>query len=115
MMSTAPPLLLNSEQAGRLLLYAQDYRRWALASLPPTQERNTTLRVVQILQGKLLALCDHHQTQIRLSLEREEITALKAMTKSLLLLYGEHSASSERTSTITDLGKLYAYLKHIYG
>ncbi|HVU68362.1 MAG TPA: hypothetical protein VHD63_14585 [Ktedonobacteraceae bacterium] len=86
MMSTAPPLLLTSEQAGRLLLYAQDYRRWALASLPPTQERNTTLRVVQILQGKLLALCDHHQTQLRLSLEREEITALKAMTRSLLLL-----------------------------
>ena len=115
MMSTAPPLLLNGEQAERLLLYVQAYRRWALAGLPPTQERNTTLRVVQTLQGKLLALCDHHQTQIRLSLEKEEVTALKAMTKSLLLLYGEQSASSERTSTITDLGKLYAYLKHIYG
>ncbi len=115
MMSTAPPLLLSREQAERLLQYLQDYRHWALTGLSPTQERNTTLRGVQTLQGKLLALCDHHQPQIQLSLEREEVVALKAMTKSFLLLSGEQGASPERTSRITDLGKLYAYLKHTYG
>lgn len=115
MMSTAPPLLLNSEQAERLLLYVQDYRRWALADLPPTQERNTTLRLVQALQGKLLALVDQEQSQVYLPLTREEVNALKAMTKSLLLLYGEKPDSLNRTMTVMDVGKLYAYLKQTYG
>ena len=115
MMSTAPPLFLNSEQAERLLLYIQDYRRWALASLSPTPERNTTLRVAQAIQGKLLALREQQSSQIHLAVTREEVTGLKSMTKSLLQIYGEKSASADRTMTITDVGKLYAYLKRFYG
>lgn len=111
MMSTAPPLLLNRKHAERLLLYTQEYRHFALTSLSPTQERNTT----QALQGRLLALCDQGQPQIYLALAREDVTALKAMVRSLLLLYGEQTASSKRSSTITDLGKLYAYVKFTYG
>jgi hypothetical protein len=111
MMSTAPPLLLNCEQARRLLTYMQAYRRSALTSMPPTQERNTTLRVVQALQGKLLALSEQHVPHVPLSLSREEATALKAMAKSLLLFYGEQTESPDRTITVTDLGKLYVYLK----
>jgi hypothetical protein len=111
MMSTAPPLLMNNEQARRLLTYMQEYRRSALTNTPPTQERNTTLRVVQALQGKLLALNEQQVLPIPLSLSREEATALKTMAKSLLLFYGEQAESSDRTRTVTDLGKFYVYLK----
>ena len=115
MMSTAPPLQLNAGQAERLLRYMQEYRRYALASLPPTHERNTTLRAVQALQGKLQTLLDQKQQQMQFALIREEATALKAMTKNLLLLYGEQADSAERTSIVADLGKLYAYVKQTYG
>jgi len=111
MMSTAPPLLLNEEQTRRLLMYMQEYRRFALTSQSPTQERNTTLRVVQALQGKLLALHEQPLLHVPLSLSREEATALKIMTKSLLLFYGEQTESPDRARTVTDLGKLYVYLK----
>jgi hypothetical protein len=115
MISTAPPLLLNCEQAERLLLYMQEYRRSALTSLSPTQERNTTLRQVQALQGKLLVLSDQDRLQVPLPLTREDATALKAMAKGLLLLYGKKMDSPDRTITVADVGKLYAYLKQTYG
>lgn len=115
MMSIAPPLLLSREQAERLLFYTREYRHSALIGMPPTHERNMTLRAVQAFQGKLLALFDHKQPQIHLTLTREEGTALKAMTKSLLLLYGEQTDSAKRTSRILDLGQLYAYVKQTYG
>jgi hypothetical protein len=93
----------------------QEYRRSALTSMPPTHERNTMLRLVQALQGKLLALLDQEQPQIQLALDTEGVTALLAMIKSLLLLYGEKPDSLDRTMTVTDIGKLYAHLKQTYG
>src|SRR5258708_26070180 len=108
MMSTAPPLLLNREQVERLLIYMQEYRRSALTNMPPTQERNTTLRLVQALQGKLLALVDQEQPQVHLLLTKEEATSLKAMAKSLLLLYGGKTDSSDRAMAVAGIGKLYA-------
>jgi hypothetical protein len=115
MMCTAPPLLLNRELAERLLLYMQEYRRSALTNMPPTQERNTVLRLIQTLQGKLLVLLDQEQPQVHLPLSKEEVVALKAMAKSLLLLYGGKTNSSDRMMTAADIGKLYAYLKQTYG
>lgn len=93
----------------------QEYRRSTLATTPPTQERNATLRLIQTLQGRLLVLVDQGQMPISLPLAKEEVRALKAMVKGLLFLYGEKPASADRTMTITDVGKLYAYLKQIYG
>lgn len=111
----APPFLLSREQAERLLRYMQDYRRSALTSMPPTPERNTTLRLVQALQGKLLAQLDHEQAQIQLVLGTEEVKALITMTNSLLVFYGEKPEAVDRTKTITELGTLYAYLRRTYG
>jgi hypothetical protein len=115
MMSTAPPLLLNREQAERLLIYMQQYRRSALTSMSPTQERNTTLRLIQALQGKLLAQIDQKLPQVDLILAEEDVAALKAMTKSLLLLYGKKTDSPDQAITVADVGKLYAHLKQTYG
>jgi hypothetical protein len=107
-------LQLNREQAERLLIYMQQYRRSVLSTMPPTQERNTTLRLVQALQGKLLGIFDREQ-QVYLPLTKEEVNALKSMAKNLLLLYGEKPDSLDRTMMVTDIGKLYAYLKQTYG
>ncbi|EFH82569.1 hypothetical protein [Ktedonobacter racemifer] len=115
MTGSPPPFQLGREQAERLLQYMQDYRRSALASMPPTHERNTTLRLVQALQGRLLAQLDHEQAQIQLALDTEEVTALIAMTNSLLVLYGEKLDAVDRAKKITDLGTLYAYLRRNYG
>ncbi|HTK11083.1 MAG TPA: hypothetical protein VL485_28170 [Ktedonobacteraceae bacterium] len=114
MTSPAPPLQLGREQAERLLQYMQEYRRSALTSMPPTNERNTTLRQVQTLQGKLLVQLDRAQPQIQLVLGTEDVTALIVMIKSLLLLYAEKPDSLDRRTTVTDIGKLYAYLKQTY-
>lgn len=114
-MNTTSPLLLNREQAERLFLYIQVYRRSALISMPSTQERNATLRLVQSLQGKLLSLCVQESVpQVYFPLSREEGTALKAMAKNLLLHYGEKPDSSDRTIMVTDVGQLYVYLKQTY-
>ena len=111
MMSTALPLLLHAEQAERLLRYMQAYRQYALIHLPPTQERNTTLCLVQALQGKLLALSDQIALPVQLAITREERAALQAMAKSLLQFYGKKPDSSDRAMTLLDVGRLYTYLK----
>ena len=114
MMSTAPPWQLSREQAERLLRYMQEYRRYTLTSMPPTQERNTILRLIQALQGRLLALIDRNVQQIDLPLVKEDAVALKAMARGLLSLYEEKPDSLERAITITDVRKLHTYLKQIY-
>lgn len=114
-MSEVPPFVLTPEQAQRLLTYMREYRVLALASLPPTSERNTTLRLVQALQGKLQTQCTHESTpQVPLPVNQDDIAALKQMAASLLRLYGNTAASAERTKIVTDLGCLYAYLKQVY-
>jgi hypothetical protein len=60
MMLTAPPWLLNREQSRRLQTYLQTYRRYAFVSLAPSVERNLTLRMLQAMQGKLIALLDQN-------------------------------------------------------
>src|SRR5579859_7745953 len=104
MMSTALPLFLHAEQAERLLRYMQAYRQYALIHLLSTQERNTTLRLVQALQGKLLSRGPHQSQLIQLAITREEGTALQTMARGLLQLYGEKSnVSAERATTLADV------------
>jgi hypothetical protein len=114
MISIALPFLLHAEQAERLLHYMQTYRRYVLIHLPPTQERNATLRLVQALQGKLLALKPFQSSLVQLVINREEGTVLQAMARGLLQMYGEQpNASAERATTLADVGRLYAYLKQL--
>ena len=110
-MSLAPPLILAWDEAERLLRYMQAYRRHSLACLPPTQQRNTTLRLIQTLQGRLDAQNDRSQGQVAVSLNREEAMACKTMAQSLLTHCERKGASPELATTISDLGKLAAFLK----
>ena len=111
MMSTAPPLTLTSEQASRLQVYLQTYRRHAFASLMPSVERNTTLRILQAMQGRLIDVMGHKTAVLQFALTMEEITTLKTMTTDLLMLYAKQPESVERISTLTDLAALRAALR----
>lgn len=111
MMSTAPPLRLTREEASRLQAYLQTYRRYAFASLFPSAERNTTLRMLQAMQGRLIEAMNQRATQLQLVLTTGEMTTLKTITMELLVLYAKEPASAGRNRIIADLATLKASLK----
>ena len=111
MMSTAPQLVLTREQANRLQAYLQTYRRYAFASLIPSVDRNTTLRILQAVQGKLIDVIDQKTALLQLVLTTEEMTTMKTVVTELLLLYAKEPASAERNATLTDLAALKGSLK----
>jgi hypothetical protein len=111
MMSTAPPFILTREQAMRLQSYIQTSRQYALTSLLPSTERNTLLRGLQALQGKLIEALDQPISPLQLVLSRDEVVVLNAMVNGLLTLYGGQPESANRTATINDLAALKISLK----
>lgn len=111
MMSTAPPFLLTRDQATRLQTYVQTYRHYSLASLMPSTERNTTLRVLQAVQGKLIEAMDQQETPLQLLLAREEMATLKTTITELLSLYAKQPESAERIATLGDLAALKTSLR----
>lgn len=111
MMKTAPPFPLTREQANRLHEYLQAYRRYALASLLPSVERNSPLRTLQTIQGKLIEIMDQQIVPLHLALTVEESNAVKMSITELLLLYSRQPPSDERNTTLADLALLRASLK----
>lgn len=111
MMSAAPPPILTREQISRLQAYVQTYRCYALVSLVPSTTRNTTLRLLQGIQGKLIDVLDQKTALLQLLLTTEEITTLKSVTAELLTLFAQDPASSERDGTLVDLAGLKATLE----
>jgi len=111
MMGTAPPLQLTRDQAGRLQAYLQTYRRYAFASLMPSVERNTTLCILQAMQGKLIEVMDQKAALLQLVFTREEMTTLKTIITELLALYAQQPESAERIATLGDLAALKISLK----
>src|SRR5579885_2567117 len=111
MMSTSPPFILTREQAIRLQSYIQTSRQYALTSLLPSTERNTLLRGLQALQGKLIEALDQPISPLQLVLSRDEVVVLNAMVNGLLTLYGGQPESANRTATINDLAALKISLK----
>ena len=110
-MGTAPQLVLTREQASRLQAYLQTYRRYAFASLVPSTERNTTLRILQAMQGKLIDVMDQKTALLQLVLTTEEMTTIKIIITDLLILYAREPASVERNATLVDLAALKGSLK----
>lgn len=111
MSSTAPPFLLTHEQAHRLHGYIQTYRQYALTAFLPSAGRNTTLRILQTMQGKLIEVLDLGAATLQLNLTREEMTALRAIITELLTLYARQPESNERNTVLIDLAALKHSLK----
>lgn len=112
-MSTAPPLSLTREQVGRVQAYLQTYRRYAFATLMPSVERNTTLRILQAIQGKLIDALDQKTALLQIVLTTEEWTMLKGIIAELLLLYAGEAESAERNAILVDLAAFKNNLKGI--
>ncbi len=111
MMSTAPPLFLTAAQASSLHAYLQIYRRHALALLLPSPARNTTLRTLQGVQGKLLAMLDQQMALGQVILTQEERVTLKEAVNDLLLLYAQQPESNERSAVLVELASWKNQLK----
>lgn len=103
MMSTAPPFIVTLEQATRLGAYIQTYRQRAFASILPSVERNSTLRTLQTLQGKLIEAMDKKTVPVQLLVSKEESVALKSVVQELLIVYARQAESNERNTTLADL------------
>lgn len=110
MMTTAPPVSLNHDQASRFQAYLQIYRRYIFAHLAPSVERNTILRILQAVQGKLIALMDQQIPLLTLVLTTEELTTLKTIIADLLLLYTREQVSEDRNNIMADLARLKTFL-----
>ncbi len=112
-MSTAPPLALTREQVGRVQAYLQMYRRYAFATLLPSVERNTTLRILQAIQGKLIDALDQKTALVQFVLIAEEWAMFKEIISELLRLYAGEAESAERNAALVDLGTFKNHLKSI--
>lgn len=112
MMGTAPPLLLTREQGRRLQAYLQTYRRYAFALLMPSTERNTTLRVLQGMQGKLVELIDQKTTPLPFVLTGEELVLLKVIIVEVLKLVAQEPNGPERNAALVDLADLKGHLRN---
>ncbi|HEU5375774.1 MAG TPA: hypothetical protein VFV38_10075, partial [Ktedonobacteraceae bacterium] len=102
---------LTREQAQRLHSYLQAYRQYALTAFLPSTRRNTTLRLLQGLQGKLIEALDQPLTPLQVRVTSEERGALTAMVTELLMLYATQPESQERLATLADLAALKSSLK----
>ncbi|MGH2479836.1 MAG: hypothetical protein ACRDHW_09295, partial [Ktedonobacteraceae bacterium] len=106
MMRTARPLTLTRDQAIRLQAYLQTYRRYAFAALLPCIDRNSTLRILQAMQGKLIDAMDQKTMTFQLVLTVEELTTLRNITAELLLFYAKEPASEQRNAILADVAAL---------
>lgn len=100
------PLHLSREQSARLLGYVQTYRRYALTQLAPSTERNTTQRLLQALQGKLIREMDQPSATCSLAVNAEEVKALQTMIRDLLHLTTREAGSDQRNAMLLDLAGL---------
>jgi hypothetical protein len=111
---TLPSLFLDQQQVGRLLSYLQAYRRYALTHLVPSAERNSTQRVLQALQGRLIQEREQQPQQtLALALTTDERTALKTMVTSLCLLQAQEAPSASRDASLVDLTELKGVLERL--
>ena len=111
MMSAAPPFPLTLEQAARLQEYVQTYRRYALTALMPSTVRNNTIRILQMVQGKIIEVVDTKVAVSQIVFTREEISTLRTVIGELLLIYVQLPESSGRNTALTDLAMLKNGLK----
>jgi hypothetical protein len=109
-----PSLFLDQQQAARLLIYIQIYRRYTLTQVSPSAERNTAQRVLQALQGRLIQEREQQPQQpLALALTTEERTTLTTMVTNLCRLKAQESPSPRRDATIVDLTELKSVLEKL--
>ena len=103
MINAALTLLLSLAQATRLASYCADYRAYAWRSLPPTTERNQTMKALQAVQGRLSQARATGGETLWLITDEEEKQALRHMVCILIRLKGTEAATPERNRVLGEL------------
>jgi hypothetical protein len=100
-------LTLSASQVAQLVECCAAYRAYAWRELPPSAERNQTMKAVQAVQGRLSAWRDAVATEpLLLSLQEEEKQALRQMTLLLMQVAGAQAPSGKRTQMLGELASL---------
>lgn len=111
MVSTTSSLSVDRRRAGRLQAYLRIYRQYAFSSLLPSVERNSMLRLLQSIQGKLIGTLEQQPDTLQLMLTREEMAVLKNIVAELLLIYARQPDNGSRLAIVTDLADIKESLK----
>lgn len=106
MVSTGSPLSLERKRAGRLQAYVRIYRQYIFAALLPSVERNSMLRLLQTMQGKLISALDQQTDTLQLVLAPEEMVVLQKVVAELLRLYAKQPDNGNRLAIVTDLADI---------
>lgn len=104
-------LLLPPGQIGLLAEVCATYRSYAWQNLPPTPERNQTLKAVQAVQGRLAVLRAWGDEPIRLMVHQEEISALRLMLRTLMQAWGRQLPSPVRDRYLATLAQVRLLLE----
>lgn len=110
-MYAAPMLRLNQQQVSQLLTFCALYRSHIWRTVQPSPERNQVLRVVQSLQGRLLAGQEQTGGELSLVLNQEEGRTLRQMLTTMLTLYGQEPSSQQRTQRLGEVAGLRLLLE----
>jgi hypothetical protein len=110
-MYAAPMLRLSQQQVSQLLASCTLYRSHIWRTLPPSPERNQLLRMIQSVQGRLLAGQEQAIGEFTLVINQEEGRALRQMLTTALALYGQEPPSQQRTQCLGDVAGLRLMLE----
>lgn len=111
MTSTTSPLSVDHRRASRLQAYLRIYRQYVFSALLPSVERNTTLRLLQTVQGKLIGMLEQQPDTVYLTFTQEEMAVLKNTIAALLRIYAKQSDNGNRLAIVTDLADIKESLK----
>ena len=103
--------LLSHMQAAQLSHVCAAYRSYAWQVLPPSAERNQTMRVAQAVQGRVSELRTGGTEPLPLVMTEEERQALRAMVNTLVQGYTAEPATVERNQLLGDLVLVRALLE----
>jgi hypothetical protein len=110
-MYAAPMLCLSQQQVSQLLASCTLYRSHIWRTLPPSPERNQVLRLIQSVQGRLMAGQEQTRGEFTLVINQEEGRALRQMLTTVLAIYGQEPASQQRTQRLGDVAGLRLLLE----
>lgn len=104
-------LRLSQQQVSQLMASCTLYRSHIWRTIPPSPERNQLLRVIQSIQGRLMACQEQIVGECALAINQEEGRALRQMLTAALALYGQEPASLQRTQRLGEVAGLRLLLE----
>jgi len=106
MTQTALTLPLSTMQAAQLVGLCATYRAYAWRTLPPSPERNQTMKALQSVQGRVSQALTSGLETVWLLASEEEKQILRQVVCLLMQSYGAEPSSEERNQALGELAGL---------